>query len=79
MIGICIWKFYRDEIIIENLINVWSICIKLDLYEFYFRFLYLIFFFELKVFVYESLDLLLRNINVYFIFKEFFSLSICII
>lgn len=30
-------------------------------------------FFKLKVFVYESLDLLLRNINVYFIFKEFFS------
>lgn len=35
---------------------------------------YILFIFcKLKVFVYESLDLLLRNINVYFIFKEFFS------
>lgn len=33
----------------------------------------LFFFFKFKVFVYESLDLLLRNINVNFIFKEFFS------
>lgn len=42
MIGTCIWKFYRDEIIIENSINVWSTCTKLDLYEFYFRFSYFI-------------------------------------